>query len=98
MYTFNLIVGNILPKKCVKCIHSATEKPLEGPLIETLHPGHQNSPKALYTYLSGIMGNQRLTFFIISGICRDYTTPKRLKVTCSTTMYSMVFGPKSLHI
>ena len=35
--------------------------------------------------LSGIMGNQRLTFFIISGVYRDYTTPKRLKVTYSTT-------------
>ena len=31
------------------------------------------------------MGNQRLTFFIIYGLYRDYTTPKRLKVTYSTS-------------
>ena len=31
------------------------------------------------------MGNQRLTFFIILGLYRDYTAPKRLKVTNSTT-------------
>ena len=36
-------------------------------------------------YLSGIMGNQRLTFSIILGLYRDYSTPKRLKVTYSTT-------------
>ena len=28
------------------------------------------------TYLSGIIGNQRLTLFIIQGLYRDYTTPK----------------------
>ena len=28
------------------------------------------------TYLSGIMGNQTVTFFIIQGLYRGYTTPK----------------------
>ena len=44
-------------------------------------------PLKLFTYLSGIMGNQRLTFFIIQGLSRDYTTPKRLKITYSSTTY-----------
>ena len=37
------------------------------------------------SYLSGIMGNQRLSIFITQELYRDYTTPKRLKVTYSTT-------------
>ena len=37
------------------------------------------------SYLSGIMGKQRLTFFMIQGLYRNYTTPKRLKVTYSTS-------------
>ena len=44
------------------------------------------------SYLSGIMGNQRLTFFIILGLHKDYTAPKRLKVTHSTTRI-WVHGP-----
>ena len=41
--------------------------------------------RVFLTYLSGIMGNQRLTFFIIPGLDRDCTTQKRLKVTYSTS-------------
>ena len=38
---------------------------------------HQSTMRAdPLPYLSGIMGNERLTFFIVEGLCRDYTTPK----------------------
>ena len=39
------------------------------------------------------MGNQRLTFLIMLGLYRDYTTPKRLKVTYSTTRYRCTLHP-----
>ena len=35
-------------------------------------------------YLSSSLGNQRLTFGSLLGLCRGYSTPKRLKVTYST--------------
>ena len=41
-------------------------------------------------YLSSILGNERLTLGSISGLCRVYSTPKRFKVTCSTTR--ILFG------
>ena len=46
----------------------------------TMNPQLRESESQVYclkdSYLSGIMGNQRLTFFIIRGLYRDYTTPK----------------------
>ena len=44
------------------------------------------------SYLSGTMGNQRLTLFIMQGLYRDYTTPKRLKVTYSTSRRTVSEG------
>ena len=69
----------------IEAIGFPTFKLLLYPKTEYLISGSFGPLGHILAYLSGIMGNQRLTFFIILGLYRDYTSPKRLKVTYSTT-------------